>query len=564
MRFRRFWLAAALVGALLAAGSFSTKAQSAKEQELATMVGGSSEVTWQPHVPFSSLVLTVSEPGGQTYRQEFPAGSEPSFKLPRLADGVYTYELRFMPVLADGVKDALAAARERGNEDTVLGDLRSRGLLPTQRMVQSGAFTVQGGQLFAGGGTEPQSFQTGGKLGKVSKEATLITPQSVVTADDAIIQGSLCVGIDCVANENFGFDTIRIKENNTRIQFDDTSTSAGFPTNNWQIRANSSASGGANFLAFLDQGATGNSETGTIVFEVDAGAPANALKVASSGNVGFGTSNPVLDLHTVSGNTPAIRFEQDGSSGFTPQTWDVAGNETNFFVRDVTNGSHLPFKIIPGAPTNSLVIGANGNVGLGTSNNPSSKLTVNGVIEIADPGSMQPFGIQLPDGLVQATSGVADSLHVMGSTGTVDEDSTGLVFLNSFAVGVKDNSPGTVNLRYNLPVTPNLSSTGSMFRAFKIRYRESDGPGTSARILLVIRRSDIATGGNTAVFTFDSNNEASTGNAFVTLTKCDNTPDTDFDFTNNGYWVEVSITRSTNADLVQFGHLQIYKTNTCP
>src|SRR6185295_18857883 len=98
-----------------------------------------------------------------------------------------------------------------------------------------------------------------------------------VIPDDLIVQGSICAGLDCVNNENFGFDTIRLKENNDRIQFDDTSTSAGFATNNWQIRANSSASGGASFLAFVDQGATGNSETGTIVFEVDAGAPANSL-----------------------------------------------------------------------------------------------------------------------------------------------------------------------------------------------------------------------------------------------------------------------------------------------
>ena len=72
---------------------------------------------------------------------------------------------------------------------------------------------------------------------------------------------------------------------------------------------------------------------------------------ASAGRIGFGTATPVLDLHVVSGNTPALRLEQDGSSGFTAQTWDVAGNEAVFFIRDVTSGSRLPFKIQPGAPT---------------------------------------------------------------------------------------------------------------------------------------------------------------------------------------------------------------------
>jgi hypothetical protein len=70
--------------------------------------------------------------------------------------------------------------------------------------------------------------------------------------------------------------------------------------------------------------------------------------VDDGGRVGLGTSTPVVDLHVVSGDSPTLRLEQNGSSGFTPQTWDVAGNETNFFVRDVTHSSNLPFRIRPG------------------------------------------------------------------------------------------------------------------------------------------------------------------------------------------------------------------------
>src|SRR6185369_15223527 len=197
-----------------------------------------------------------------------------------------------------------------------------------------------------------------------------------VIPDDLIVQGSICAGLDCVNNEDFGFDTIRVKENNTRIQFDDTSTSAGFPNNNWQIRANDSGSGGANFLGFVDQGATGNSETGTIVFAVTAGASANSLRVGSNSKVGLRTATPVLDVHANTTDTPAIRLEQNNSGGFTAQTWDIAGNEANFFVRDVTSGSRLPFRIRPGAPTSSIDISAAGNVGIGTAS-PSAPLHVN-------------------------------------------------------------------------------------------------------------------------------------------------------------------------------------------
>jgi hypothetical protein len=50
-----------------------------------------------------------------------------------------------------------------------------------------------------------------------------MTAEDFVINDDMIIIGSLCVGFDCVNGEVFSFDTIRLKENNLRIKFDDTS-----------------------------------------------------------------------------------------------------------------------------------------------------------------------------------------------------------------------------------------------------------------------------------------------------------------------------------------------------
>ena len=78
-----------------------------------------------------------------------------------------------------------------------------------------------------------------------------------VFIQDVIVQGSLCVGVDCVNGENFGFDTIRMKENNTRIKFQDTSASASFPTVDWQLTANESTNGGLNKFSIesIDNGA---------------------------------------------------------------------------------------------------------------------------------------------------------------------------------------------------------------------------------------------------------------------------------------------------------------------
>ena len=178
--------------------------------------------------------------------------------------------------------------------------------------------------------------------------------------DDLIVGGSACIGFDCVNGESFGFDTIRLKENNLRIKFVDTSSSASFPTNDWQLTANDTSNGGANKFSIDDI------DAGRTPFTIEAGAPSHSLYVDDGGRIGLGTSTPVADIHSKSGNTPTMRLEQDGSSGFSQQTWDVAGNETNFFIRDATNGSKLPFRIKSGADSNLLYLAENERVGINT------------------------------------------------------------------------------------------------------------------------------------------------------------------------------------------------------
>jgi hypothetical protein len=356
--------------------------QTAGESALANVSGGGSIARWDITTSHSGGTLTITTPDNRSFRKTFRPGTSPEISLTDkqmegLPDGVYTYELRLSPALTAAQKETLLKAR--GNDDDPEAERAGRRRPTVPAMVQSGSFSIVNGSIVAGGAVEDQrkakatqtrrstNLMSGNTFSRLfNHRVALGAMPDVVTADDEIIQGSLCVGLDCVNNETFGFDTIRLKENNDRIQFDDTSTSAGFPSNNWQIRANSSASGGANFLAFVDQGTTGNSETGTIVFEVDGGASANALKVSSNSKVGLRTATPVLDVHMNTSDTPAIRFEQNNTGGFTAQTWDVAGNEANFFVRDVTSGSRLPLRIRPGAPTSSIDISASGIVGMGT------------------------------------------------------------------------------------------------------------------------------------------------------------------------------------------------------
>jgi hypothetical protein len=212
----------------------------------------------------------------------------------------------------------------------------------------------------------------------------------IVQNDDVIITFSLCVGNDCVNGESFGFDTMRLKENNLRIHFQDTSNSASFPTNDWRIVANDSTNGGANYLAIED------SDAATQPFRVDAGAGNNALIVEAGGFVGFGLDNPAVDLHVRQGNSPTLRLEQDGSSGFTPQTWDLAGNEANFFIRDVTNSSQLPFRIQPGSSNgDAIYITSAGRTVLGGTSTVSG---ANDRLTIRQPGTERFFGVSIVEG----------------------------------------------------------------------------------------------------------------------------------------------------------------------
>ncbi len=295
----------------------------------ASMSAGAASVDFAADGPAQ---LVVSGPEGFEYRAYLETGSG-SMSLfdadgASLRDGAYTWQLTL-----DG-----QAPEERSGK-------------PVKGQSYSGAFTLAGGSV-----ANPDLLEDG-----FLKDNVIL--------DDLIVDGSACVGQDCANGLNFGFDTLILKENNLRLKFEDTSSSASFPSNDWRLIANDSSNGGANYFAIEDATA------GRTPFKVEAGAINNALYVDSDGDVGVGTSNPVVEVHSVDGNTPTLRLEQDGSSGFTPQTWDIAGNETNFFVRDVTNGSKLPFKIKPGAPDDSLFVAADGTIGVGT-DSPAEEIHV--------------------------------------------------------------------------------------------------------------------------------------------------------------------------------------------
>jgi hypothetical protein len=303
----------------------------------------SQQIVFYPKAAYHSVTLDVSGPDGSVTSEVFKAGSSPfinsSGKRGALPDGKYTYELRVGEAVTN-------LSRSSENQKRVATTV--------EPITQSGHFLINNGSFYATR-EEPKKRRT-------TADPSPTKEGDVVHADDAIITGSLCVGFDCLTDgtESFGFDTIKLKENNLRILFDDTSATAGFAANDWRITVNDSSSGGANYFSIDD--VTGSK----VPFKVMAGARSSSLFVSSTGRVGFGTATPVLNLHIVHGDTPSVRLDQDTSSGWTAQVWDLAGNESNFFIRDTTGGSKLPFRIQPGSPTNSLTVKSTGYVGIGT------------------------------------------------------------------------------------------------------------------------------------------------------------------------------------------------------
>ena len=331
-------------------------------------------------------------------------------------------------------------------------------------LLSSGVFAMDAGRLLIPTSVpewqRPNDFDSGA------------SGKDQVIPDDLIVQGSGCFGFDCVNNESFGFDTIRLKENNLRIKFEDTSVGA-FPSTDWQLTANDSASGGANKFSIEDITAA------RVPFTVSGGAGTNSLFIDSSSRVGFGTSTPVLQMHQNNSNTPALRLEQNNSGGFTAQTWDIAGNEANFFIRDVTGGSRLPFRIRPGAPTSSLDISASGNVGIGTAS-PSQSLHVFG-----SDGSTT--------ALVQETNGTVQGrtlLQLINNGPTrfkLNDSSTGVGWVmnatgNEYRISVEGavTTPFTFQSDGDLIITGVLTQGSS--RDMKHNFRPLDGADILARL----------------------------------------------------------------------------------
>jgi hypothetical protein len=282
------------------------------ERPGARLITTARAVEWQSATDPAGTVLSVQRPDGEVITETFAAGRTPMLRLDGLADGVYSYELR-------------VAQADSGP------------------LVQSGSFTVANGAIVS-----PDAVE------RTPAAPPLRPAVETYFPDDVSAKGGVCAGFDCTSAESYGFATAKLKENNTRLKFEDTS-GAGFASSDWQLSANDTISGGANKFFVEDLTAA------TVPLLIEGGTPSNALYLDSTGRIGLRTSTPARDLTISAPVTTIIRMEQS-TSPF--QAWDVVANNNNFYVRDV-NHEQNPFIIKTSAPYNSLVIDSIGQIGLG-------------------------------------------------------------------------------------------------------------------------------------------------------------------------------------------------------
>jgi len=122
-----------------------------------------------------------------------------------------------------------------------------------------------------------------------------------VIPDDLIVDGSVCIGLECMNMHLFEFDTIVLKSSDPQIKFQDTSSSAMFPSNDWVVGITDNGAGGLPMFSIKDV------ETGMAVLQLqaatDGGVAIGAGAEIEANAVSFGASDATRKIVNVAVGT---------------------------------------------------------------------------------------------------------------------------------------------------------------------------------------------------------------------------------------------------------------------
>jgi len=177
-----------------------------------------------------------------------------------------------------------------------------------------------------------------------------------VILDDLIVDGSLCVGAECTPTEfpieATSFDTIRLKEDDPIIHFQDTSSSASFPTVDWNMGVrDDNSQPSVFFIRDLDGDGDvlqlGSSTSGGVAIGFGSILEAGVVSVGSAGN-----ERRIINVADGTAATDAVSlgqlqdFQTTSEAGFVGEisaldadldALDVRMDELNSRLFDVLN-----------------------------------------------------------------------------------------------------------------------------------------------------------------------------------------------------------------------------------
>ncbi len=241
------------------------------------------------------------------------------------------------------------------------------------------------------------------------------------------------------------------------------------------------------------------------------------------------------------------------ASGFTAQTvpnWatnispgppDEAGQTVSFIV---TNNNNALFSVQPaidpsGTLTYTPAAGANGAATV------TVRLKDNGGTANGGQDTSAPQTFLITVSLAGWTT--------LGNSGAREDESNPvkLTYTNFTAAANAGSPAGTYLLRYNITAINNLTSSGATNTRLKVRFRDE---GAGSRVAVRIMESNINGGSITLGTIFDSDS-FTPGTGYQTQEVV--IPALTFDFINNAYWLEVTLTKDSVSNQPGFGSAQI-------
>jgi hypothetical protein len=141
-----------------------------------------------------------------------------------------------------------------------------------------------------------------------------------------------------------------------------------------------------------------------------------------------------------------------------------------------------------------------------------------------------------------------------GTTGTVDEADLSLPLMANNVLQVSSTTlPADLDIRYTVTGIPEALPNVSYANTYLLRYRDS---GSNARVVVALRAQNIISGATTTLWTFDSDLEPQSANFQIPgfITTCGGGG---FDFENNVYFIEATLTRTTTGTSPALATLQI-------